>query len=464
MVYSRTMSNPALRFLGAVGTVTGSRFLVTGKSASVLVDCGLFQGLKELRLRNWEPFPYDPSQIDAVVITHAHLDHCGYLPRLVREGFTGKVYLTEHTAALAAIILRDAATLQMEDAHFAKKKGYSKHHDPLPLYNLEEAEAAIKLFTPTDFHQKIEIAHGFTLIFHRSGHILGSAHAEINVDGKSALFSGDLGRPSHPLLSPPDSIVGKVVDAIVVESTYGNRNHPPVDTTLAEAINRTIARGGSILIPAFAIDRTEILLMRLKKLLEAGAIPHLPIFVDSPMALSALREYRRAIAQHSSEIRPEFYDQPDPFDCGEMNEITSVADSKNINSPTHPSIIISASGMATGGRVVHHLEFLAPDARNSIILVGYQSAGTRGQKLLAGAKELKMYGKFVPVKAEVVQIEEFSVHADASELTQWLSGATPKQVFVVHGEQASANEFAHRLHQELGWRSIIPEEKAEYSL
>lgn len=458
------MTTPSLTFYGAVGTVTGSRTLLTGSRAQILVDCGLFQGLKELRLRNWEPFPCDVSQIDAVVLTHAHLDHCGYLPRLIKEGFHGKIYLTHHTAALAAIILRDAATLQVEDAHFARKKGYSKHKDPLPLYNLEEAEAAIKLFTPVDFHQNISIASEVELTFHRSGHILGSAHAAIKVDGKTVLFSGDLGRPNHPLLAPPDSIEGKKVDAIVVESTYGNRNHPPVDKTLADSIKRTVARGGSILIPAFAIDRTEILLMRLKKLLETGAIPHLPIYVDSPMALSALREYRRAIAQRSSEIRPEFYDRPDPFDCGQMNEITSVAESKNINNPSQPSIIISASGMATGGRVVHHLEFLAPDPRNSIILVGYQAAGTRGQKLLAGAKELKMYGKLVPVRAEVIQIEEFSVHADASELTQWLSGATVGQLFVVHGEESSAKEFAHRIHQELGWHTVIPDEKQSYPI
>ena len=458
------MANPTVTFYGAVGTVTGSRFLLTGNQSSVLIDCGMFQGLKELRLRNWEPFPCDVTQIDAVVLTHAHLDHCGYLPRLVKQGFTGTVYVTQHTAALASIILRDSATLQVEDARYAKKKGFSKHKEPLPLYNLEEAEAAIKLFRPIAFHEEREISPGIKLTFHRSGHILGSAHAEIDVDGKHILFSGDLGRPGHPLLSPPDSIDGKVVDAIVVESTYGDRTHPPVDKTLAEAINRTISRGGSVLIPAFAIDRTEILLMRLKRLLESKAIPHLPIYVDSPMALSALREYRKAIAQHSPEIRPEFYDQPDPFECGQMNEITSIADSKSINEPAQPSIIISASGMATGGRVVHHLEFLAPNPRNSVILVGYQAAGTRGQKLLSGVKELKMYGKFVPVRAEVIQIEEFSVHADAKELAQWLSGATPKQVFVVHGEAVSAHEFAHRLHRDLGWQTVIPEEKREYPI
>ena len=458
------MKSPSLRFFGAVGTVTGSRFLLEGERARILIDCGLFQGLKELRLRNWEPFPYDVATLDAVVLTHAHLDHCGYLPRLVRQGFHGKVFVTEHTAALAAIVLRDAATLQMEDARYAKKKGYSKHQDPLPLYNLEEAEAAIKLFRHVPFHQEFEIAHDTFVTFHRSGHILGSSHAEIRMEGKRVLFSGDLGRPHHPLLTPPDAISGRSFDAIVVESTYGNRNHPPVDTTLAEAINRTVKRGGSILIPAFAIDRTEILLMRLKKLRETGAIPHLPIYVDSPMALSALREYRKAIAQHSPEIRSEFFGAADPFECGQMNEVTTVEGSKSINEPTQPSIIISASGMATGGRVVHHLEFMAPDHRNSIILVGYQAAGTRGQSLLAGAKSLKMYGKIVPINAEVVQIEEFSVHADASELTSWLKGAVPREVFVVHGEESSAKEFAHRLHTELGWRTTLPELSESYPL
>lgn len=458
------MTTPSLRFFGAVGTVTGSRFLLEGSSANILIDCGLFQGLKELRLRNWEPFPFDPRAIDAVVLTHAHLDHCGYLPRLVRQGFDGPVYLTRHTAALAAIVLRDSATLQVEDAKYAKKKGYSKHKEPLPLYNLAEAEAAIALFKPLDFHQPHTIAQGISLVFHRSGHILGSAHAEISADGKTLLFSGDLGRPHHPLLAPPDSIDGKVVDAIVVESTYGDRTHPPIDKTLAEAIRRTVKRGGSILIPAFAIDRTEILLMRLKTLLEKGEIPHLPIYVDSPMALAALREYRRAIQNKSQEIRPEFFDAPDPFECGQMNEITTVEQSKSINSPNQPSIIISASGMATGGRVVHHLEFMAPDQRNSIILVGYQAAGTRGQKLLAGAQTMKMYGKLVPVNAEIIQIEEFSVHADAHELTTWLSGATPSQVFVVHGEASSAKVFAHHLRSHLGWRTITPEQDEVYPI
>ena len=458
------MSTPQLRFFGAVGTVTGSRFLLEGTRSTILIDCGLFQGLKELRLRNWEPFPYDASKIDAIVITHAHLDHCGYLPRLVKQGFSGKIYLTTHTASLAAIVLRDAATLQMEDARFAKKKGYSKHADPLPLYNLEEAERAIKLFTPVPFHQEITIADGVQVEFFRSGHILGSSHAQVKMDGKSLLFSGDLGRPNHPLLTPPDSIDGKTFDAIVVESTYGNRNHPPVDATLAEAINKTVKRGGSILIPAFAIDRTEILLMRLQKLLEAGDIPHLPIFVDSPMALSALREYRKAIAAKSVEIRPEFFDSHDPFECGQMNEVTTVEASKNINEPTQPSIIISASGMATGGRVVHHLKFMAPDRRNSIILVGYQAAGTRGQQLLSGAKQLKMFGDYVPVNAEVIQIEEFSVHADSHELTQWLKGSHPKEVYVVHGEESSAKEFAHHLHTQLGWKTTMPTQDEAYPL
>ena len=450
------MSPTKIRFFGAVGTVTGSRFLIESASATILIDAGLFQGLKELRLKNWEPFPYDASKIDAVVLTHAHLDHCGYLPRLVKAGFKGKVYLTPHTAALAAIVLRDSATLQVEDARYAKRKGYSKHKDPLPLYTVDEAERAITLFSPIPFHEKREIAPNTYITFSRSGHILGSAHVEVEIDGKRALFSGDLGRPHHPLLSEPDPIDGKSFDAIVVESTYGDRRHRPVDKTLADTINKTVKRGGSVLIPAFAIDRTEILLMRLKALLDRNEIPHLPIYVDSPMALAALREYRRAIAQRSPEIRPDFYDQPDPFECGQMNEVTSVEGSKSINRPSQSCIIISASGMATGGRVVHHLQLMAPDPRHSIVLVGYQAAGTRGQQLLAGARQLKMYGTYVPINAEVVQIEEFSVHADADELIAWLKGASTKQAFVVHGEESSAREFASRMHRDLGWKTIIP--------
>jgi len=436
-----------IRFLGAVETVTGSRFLLESGSTKVLVDAGLFQGLKELRLKNWEPFPISAAELSAVVITHAHLDHCGYLPKLIQQGFNGSIHLTQYTAELAQIVLRDSASLQMEDAKFAVKKGYSKHKNPLPLYSLEDAEHAIDNFVTHPFAKRIEVANQTFVTYFHSGHILGAASILVEFFGKKFFFSGDLGRPNHPILDAPDAIPNEKLDALIVESTYGDREHPAKSNALADAINRTIARGGSILIPAFAIDRTEILLMSLKELIKAKKIPQLPIHVDSPMALSALHAYQSAIKNKSSEIRLEILkSNEDPFDVGDLREAKTVEQSKQLNTPNTPCIIISASGMATGGRVVHHLEWMLPNALNTVLLVGYQAIGTRGQKLLSGVKNLKMYGAEVPVKAEIVQIEEFSVHGDASELIDWLRSAPePENTFIVHGEKASADAFAQKV-------------------
>jgi metallo-beta-lactamase family protein len=447
-----------IRFLGAVETVTGSRFLLENGPHKVLVDAGLYQGVKELRDKNWEPFPANVQEIDAVVITHAHLDHCGYLPKLVEHGFTGNIHLTEFTSKLAQIVLRDSASLQLEDAKYAKKKGYSKHKDPRPLYSLDDAEKAISFFTPHKYHERIEIAPETFVTFYRSGHILGASAVLIEFYGKRFLFTGDLGRPNHPILTPPDSLPNEKLDALIIESTYGDREHPTKSNALADAINRTINRGGSILIPAFAIDRTEILLMSLKELVKKKLIPNIPIYVDSPMALSTLHEYRAAIKAKSPEIRSELINATeDPFNVGDLREAKTVEESKALNNPTGSSIIISASGMATGGRVVHHLEWMLPDAKNSVLLVGYQSIGTRGHLLLSGVKYLKMYGGEVPVKAEVVQIEEFSVHGDASELIDWMkSGTEPHQIFVIHGEKSSALAFAEKVKNELHWNAIVP--------
>lgn len=465
MSYSLTMP-VTIRFLGAVETVTGSRFLLENGENKILVDAGLFQGLKELRLKNWEPFPINVKQISAVVITHAHLDHCGYLPKLMEQGYSGKIHMTEYTATLAGIVLRDSASLQVEDAKFAKKKGYSKHADPKPLYSLEDAERAINKFKPHEFHERIEIAPETFVTYYRSGHILGAASVFIEFYGKRFFFSGDLGRPRHPILTPPDPLPKEKIDALVIESTYGDREHPSKSSALADAINRTVKRGGSILIPAFAIDRTEILLMALKELVKTKAIPNIPIYVDSPMALAALKEYRSAIRHPSPEIRPEIINSPeDPFDVGDLREAKSVEESKALNSPEGPCIIISASGMATGGRVVHHLEWMLPHEKNSILLVGYQAIGTRGQKLLAGAKYLKMYGAEVSVKAEIVQIEEFSVHGDASELIDWLrTGDSPIKTFIIHGEKNSAEAFAQKVKDELNWNVEVPIDDRLFSI
>jgi len=458
---------PTIRFLGAVGTVTGSRFLLESSSSKVLVDCGLYQGLKELRLKNWERFQVPPETIDAVVISHAHLDHCGYLPKLVREGFQGSIYCTPNTAKLAAIVLRDAAKLQVEDAKYAKKKGYSKHKEPMALYNFEEAERAIEKFKVVPFHQVQELTKDTSVTFHRSGHILGSSFVDLKVEGKRVVFTGDIGRGNHSILTNPDLIPGGEISALVTESTYGNRTHPTSDDSLANAINRTIKRHGSILIPAFAVDRTEIMLMTIKRLIKSAQIPKLPVYVDSPMALAALGFYREAIQSKSPEIRPELFDlNEDPFDPGALFEATTVEESKALNDLNQPSIIISASGMATGGRVVHHLENMLPNPNNSILLVGYQAAGTRGQHLLSGSKSIKMFGKYVDVNAEIVQIEEFSVHADSQELLAWFQSAnsTPKEIFTVHGESESADVFAKLIKEKLNWNAVVPKLDVAYEL
>jgi metallo-beta-lactamase family protein len=458
--------SPTIKFLGAVGTVTGSRFIVEGKNSKVMIDCGLYQGLKELRLKNWEKFPEEPTSIDAIVISHAHLDHCGYLPKLVREGYEGPIYCTPYTAKLAAIVLRDSAKLQTEDAKYAKKKGFSKHKDPTGLYNAEEAERAIALFHPVPFHTPFQVAEEVSVTFHRSGHILGSSFVDLNVEGKRVVFTGDIGRGNHMVLTNPDLIPAGPISALVTESTYGNRTHPTSDDSLANAINRTIKRHGNILIPAFAVDRTEIMLMTLKRLIKNKQIPNIPIYVDSPMALSALNYYRDAINSRSPEIRPELFDLPeDPFDPGALSEATTVEASKALNDITQ-SIIISASGMATGGRVVHHLENMLPNPNNSVLLVGYQAAGTRGQYLLSGAKTIKMYGKYVEVNAEIIQIEEFSVHADSEELLQWFKSANsiPDCVYTVHGESDSAESFANLIHNKLNWKAQVPKLDQVYDL
>ncbi|MGI9226133.1 MAG: MBL fold metallo-hydrolase RNA specificity domain-containing protein [Candidatus Nanopelagicaceae bacterium] len=458
--------SPTIKFLGAVGTVTGSRFIVEGKNSKVMIDCGLYQGLKELRLKNWEKFPEEPTSIDAIVISHAHLDHCGYLPKLVREGYEGPIYCTPYTAKLAAIVLRDSAKLQTEDAKYAKKKGFSKHKDPTGLYNAEEAERAIALFHPVPFHTLFQVAEDVSVTFHRSGHILGSSFVDLNVEGKRVVFTGDIGRGNHMVLTNPDLIPAGPISALVTESTYGNRTHPTSDDSLANAINRTIKRHGNVLIPAFAVDRTEIMLMTLKRLIKNKQIPNIPIYVDSPMALSALNYYRDAINSRSPEIRPELFDLPeDPFDPGALSEATTVEASKALNDITQ-SIIISASGMATGGRVVHHLENMLPNPNNSVLLVGYQAAGTRGQYLLSGAKTIKMYGKYVEVNAEIIQIEEFSVHADSEELLQWFKSANsiPDCVYTVHGESDSAESFANLIHNKLNWKAQVPKLDQVYDL
>lgn len=452
---------PTITFLGAAGTVTGSKFLVEAAGVKILVDCGLFQGLKELRLKNWEPLEVAAEEIDAVVLTHAHLDHCGYLPKLVRDGFAGRVHSTANTAKLADVILRDSARIQVEDAAYAAKKKFSKHNPPKALYDERDADRAIRQFVPSDFGTPAEVAPNVTVTFHPAGHILGAAIAVIDIAGKRLVFSGDLGRDQHPLLVAPHAIPRGHVDAVIVESTYGDREHETPTNEFATVISETIARGGSVLIPAFAVDRTEVILIALRELMETGAIPRVPIFADSPMALKALDFYRDAIDAGSGDIRPDVRTEwagRDPFDPGTLRELVTVDESKSINNPTEPCIIISASGMGTGGRVVHHLRHMLPIARHTVILVGYQAVGTRGRSLVDGAEFVRMHGEEIDVKARIENIQSFSVHADGGELIKWLRTASeqPRHVFVVHGESGVADTFAQHINDALGWPAHAP--------
>ena len=445
-----------LTFLGASGTVTGSKFLLEHDRRRTLVDCGLYQGERAWRRLNWQSLPVSPKSISDVILTHAHLDHCGHLPALFRDGFTGPTWCTQGTASLAAIVLRDSARLQEEDAENARLWGFSRHDPPRPLYNAADAEKAIASFKAMNYHQDRDLRSGVHLSFSRAGHILGSASALVAIGAGSVLFSGDLGRTHHPLLLPREA--PPAAHTIVIESTYGDRAHPadgnPPHKILAEVIRRTVQRGGSILIPAFAVDRTELVLHALSQLTAAGAIPAIPVYVDSPMALAALDVY------HSRLLRQDLCpDLPVRLvDLPNLHTAHSAQESMQLNEPRTPSIIISASGMATGGRVVHHLQHLLPDSRHTVVLTGYQAVGTRGRQLAEGATELKMFGRYIPVRAEVVVDEGFSVHADATELLTWLQElpTAPETVYVVHGEPESSRSLAAKVRAETGWCVAVP--------
>lgn len=451
------MSAGVLTFLGAAGTVTGSKFLYEEEGQRYLADCGMFQGEAVWRRRNWDTFPIDPGSLRAVVLTHAHLDHCGYLPALVRQGFRGPVICSESTAAVAAIVLRDAAHLQEEEAEHAASGGYSRHITPLPLFDTADAERAINLFEPAD-DGATRLPGGTTVTLHRAGHILGSAFAVLERHDRRLLISGDLGRQDHPLLLPPEA--PPAVDALVVESTYGNRKHLPLDRErLGRLITATAERGGTTLIPAFAVDRTAIVLHTLAGLARDHLIPQLPVYVDSPMALAALNVYRTAIQEKSAELRPDLVAPGDPFDPGELRLVHDAEESRRLNNPGRPCVIVSASGMATGGRVLHHLSHQLPDARNTVLLTGYQVAGTRGRSLLEGARSVKIHGRYVPVRAQVLDLPEFSAHADSDELISWLGSAAepPGTVYVVHGEPDARQALVDRINNELGWLAVAPE-------
>jgi len=438
--------------LGAAGTVTGSKHLIEHENGRLLVDCGLFQGPRELRELNWSRFPVDFRSIDAVVLTHAHLDHCGYLPRLVREGFSGPIFATPATIDVARLVLLDSAYLQEKDAEFANRHGFSRHKPALPLYRVADAHRALKQFQPLEFHQPTEIGVSARLQFRRAGHILGAATAELQLNGTTFVFSGDLGRYDDPIMVDPERV--ERADVVVVESTYGDRIHPKIDAAAAlhEIIDRTVRRGGTVIIPAFAVGRTQSLLYQLWSLKRAGALGIVPIYVESPMATDATG----LMAAHMHDHRLE------PAVCreafGMAAYVRDTEESKALSANRMPKVIISASGMATGGRVLHHIKAFGGNPRNTIVFAGFQTKGTRGRALVDGVREVKIHGQWIEIKAEVADLTAFSAHGDSNEIMRWLGGfaSPPRRTFVVHGEPAASAALRDRIETSLGWSCTIP--------
>ncbi len=450
-----------IRFLGAAGTVTGSKYLLTIGGTRILVDCGLFQGYKQLRLLNWEPLAVPPAQIDVVLLTHAHLDHSGYLPLLVKNGFRGKIVCTEASADLCRILLPDSGHLQEEDAAFANRHRFSKHDPALPLYTEEDAQRCLRQLAPLEFDQSIELAPGIRVVFRPAGHILGAAIVSVSDGERSITFSGDLGR-QQDLLMPPPAVISES-DYLVVESTYGNRRHPQVDAlqTLAQEIRETASRGGVVLIPSFAVGRAQALMYAIHLLKAAGEIaPHMPVFLDSPMAKDATGIYHKH--RHDHKLTPEQCTQM----CHAATIINSVEESKEIDQKHMPMIVIAASGMATGGRVLHHLKTFAPDPRNTILFAGFQAAGTRGATMLGGSPTVKIHGQYVPVRARVALVENLSAHADGEEILQWLGRMErpPRLTFITHGEPDAADALRHTIEERLKWRCRVPGLGDEFDL
>lgn len=440
-----------ITFLGATETVTGSRFLVEERATRLLVDCGLFQGLKALRLRNWEAFPVPPDSLAAVALTHAHIDHTGYLPRLINQGFGGPVYATAATRALSGILLPDSGHLQEEEARYANKRGYSKHHPALPLYTAEDGERAIERFEAVGYDTPMKVGP-LEVSFLPAGHILGASCVRVSDGRRSVIFTGDVGRSNDPVMRPPRPL--PETDYLVVESTYGNRRHPVRDPEqeLVEVVRRTAERGGVLVIPSFAVGRAQSILYLLHRAKLAGAIPDVPVYLNSPMAISATK----ILCDFGSEHRLT-EEECDALEEG-VTYVHSVEESKALNAASGPMIVISASGMATGGRVTHHIKAFAPDPANTILFAGFQAAGTRGETMLAGADSVKIHGEYVPIRAEVVGMDSLSAHADYRDLLEWLgrAPAPPKKTFIVHGEPSAQDAFRRHLADFLGWEAEIP--------
>ena len=472
-----------LQFLGAAGTVTGSKHLINTGDLQVLIDCGLFQGKKEWRERNWQDIPIPAREIDAVILTHAHLDHCGWIPRLYKEGFQGKVYATPATIDLCGVVLPDSGHLQEEDADFANRHKSSRHSPALPLYTEQDAEQCLRDFVPIEFHQETQLSPMFKFQFVRAAHILGSAMASITVQLQGGvrhfLFTGDIGRVRHARVGPSDDAAtpGKVVrsgpeegaqvEMLVMESTYGNREHPHTDALpeLARFIRDTVGRGGSIVIPAFAVERTQKLLFILKELMEKDQIPRVPVHADSPMAIKAVEIFLKHQEEFSDETRTMIAKYGSPLKWQGFYFDTTTDASKKINASPYPTIIVSSSGMATGGRVLHHLMQKLPDPRNLILFIGFQAPGTRGFLIKSGAPTVRMYGQEVPVRAQVAAIEQFSDHADTPELLEWLHTfkQAPAVTYLVHGEPSASSLLQAAITKELGWSVKVANymEKAE---
>ena len=447
-----------ITFAGAARTVTGSKYLVESGGKRVLVDAGIYQGLKELRLRNWEEPPFDPASLDAVLLTHAHIDHTGYLPRLVTQGFSGPVYCHKATADLCEILWPDSGHLQEEHARYANKEGFSKHAPALPLYTEADARLALRQLRGVNFDQPVEVTSGISATWRIAGHILGASMIRLEADGKSVLFSGDLGTVVDEIL--PSPVAPEPVDALLVESTYGDRTHGDErpDVELARVVNETADRRGVLLIPAFAVGRTQEILYTLRELEAAERVPELPVAVNSPMAVDVTGIYRRHPAAHNMESRHLLETGQRPFSTKNVRFCRSVQESKSLSRVKGPAIIISASGMMTGGRILHHLVNRLPDERNTVLLVGYQAAGSRGRQILEGAETIKIFGQQHPVRAKIERINGFSAHADRDGLLGWLGrfDQPPAQTFVVHGEEGPSQAIADAL-TERGWKAHAPD-------
>ncbi len=455
-----TSSSFRIRFLGAAETVTGSKYLLTSGTKKILVDCGLFQGLKELRLKNWDRFPVDPSMIEAVVLTHAHIDHSGYLPRLIKEGFAGPVFCTDATLALCRILLPDTGYLQQEEAEWLNRKKFTKHAPALPLFTEKEAEKALQQFVPKSFDEVFAVTDGIRATFNYAGHILGAASVIVESNDTKIAFSGDLGRSNDAILHPPTPLPAS--DYLVVESTYGNRLHDSINPMdeLAEVINEGLQKSGVILIPAFAVGRAQALMYYLVQLKKLKRIPYVPMYLNSPMATKVTSLFRNFRKLHKLT----------ETDCTEIDEsiyfIRSIEESKALNEKKGPMIIVSASGMATGGRIVHHLKSFISNPTTTVVLAGFQAAGTRGRSLQDGAKQIKIFKELVPVRANIRVLENISAHADYAEIIQWLSCSktNPKKVFITHGELEAANAMKVHITNKFQWSCQVPKQDQEFIL